>query len=233
VLAALANDKNADVRMAVAGNPNTPVQVLELFIQSVVAELALATGSPRLTSKLAKLPEDARRAYAQGDFLYYHGKDPGKSVLARRSMACIMALCAGPFVEPARIARVAGSSDWLVRAALARNRGTPPNLLKKLDNDAHPLVRALALSQTAPAPKSGSHSFEQSHSGEASPDPQAGAALHSDLNLTRVWDALAHAVKTAPGRFSIRVQLAQSKAAPSERRWRPLRGTRSRTFAAQ
>ncbi|MFN9960256.1 MAG: hypothetical protein ACK55I_44805, partial [bacterium] len=108
------------------------------------AAVALSPDSTWLTAQLAKLPEDARRAYAQGDFLYYHAKDPGKSVLARRSMACIMALCAGPFVEPVRIARVAGSSDWLVRAAIARNRGTPPNLLKKFDNDAHPVVRALA-----------------------------------------------------------------------------------------
>jgi hypothetical protein len=36
------------------------------------------------------------------------------------------------------------STDWLVRAAVARNPSTPSNLIKKLSADAHPLVSALA-----------------------------------------------------------------------------------------
>jgi hypothetical protein len=40
--------------------------------------------------------------------------------------------------------KAVGSTDWLVRAAVARNAGTPPNLVKKLSADAHPLVSALA-----------------------------------------------------------------------------------------
>ena len=80
--------------------------------------------------------------------LSYFGKDPNKSVLAKRPLAPVMALCAGPFVEPSRIAKVAGSTDWLVRAAVARNPGTPPNLPKKLSTDAHPIVALLARAHT-------------------------------------------------------------------------------------
>ena len=64
-----------------------------------------------------------------------------------------MALCAGPFIEPARLVKVVVSTDWLVRAAVARNPGTPPNLIKKLSADTHPLVAALAKRALAPIPE--------------------------------------------------------------------------------
>jgi hypothetical protein len=89
--------------------------------------------------------EVAAAAKAQA-VLSYFGKDPNKAVLAKRPLAAIMALGAGSFIEPSRIVKVVGSTDWLVRAAVARNPGTPPNLLKKLSADAHPLVAALAKS---------------------------------------------------------------------------------------
>ncbi len=64
-----------------------------------------------------------------------------------------MALSVGPFIEPARLVKVVGSTDWLVRAAVARYTGTPPNLIKKLSGDAHPLVAALAKRALAPIPE--------------------------------------------------------------------------------
>jgi hypothetical protein len=87
-----------------------------------------------------------QRTETKRNVLHRGGKDPNKSVLARRPLAALMALCGtDSFIEPSRIAKIAASTDWLIRAAVARNPATPPNLLKKLSGDAHPLVSALAI----------------------------------------------------------------------------------------
>ena len=71
-------------------------------------------------------------------------KDSAKSVLGKGPISAVLGLCAGSEIEPASLARVVGSTDWLVRAAVARHKSTPPNLLKKLSEDIHPVVAALA-----------------------------------------------------------------------------------------
>ena len=99
---------------------------------------------PWFLQELAKASEEVQSAVEEGQVLAYFGKDPNKEILAKRSLAAIMALCSGPHVEASRIAKVIGSTDWLTRAAVAQNPGTPPNLFKKLSADPHPLVSALA-----------------------------------------------------------------------------------------
>jgi hypothetical protein len=154
----LAKDKNNEVRCGVFANPLTPERVLELPLKRAEAlrnekakALAVKRESIWLSRELSKLPREARQAIAQGDFLCFHGEDPNKAVLSKREIGVILALT-GPFVEPARMARVVDSGDWLVRAALARNRRMPPNLREELAGDGHPLVRALAaLSQSMSA----------------------------------------------------------------------------------
>lgn len=103
-----------------------------------------AEQSPWFLHELSNAEEDEQAAIKAGRVLAYFGKDPNREILAKRPLAAIMALCSGPHIEASRIAKVAGSTDWLIRAAVARNSGTPPNLLKKLSSDAHPLVAALA-----------------------------------------------------------------------------------------
>ena len=133
------SDSTMPKRSRVA-KPAVPPEVL----RSLPKDGEEAVDLPWYTVQFGKLREDAREALARGDFLHYSGSNPNKAVLAERPLAAVMALCAGPFVEPARIKRLADSSDWLVRAAVARNRGTPGAVRKKLKADAVPLVRALA-----------------------------------------------------------------------------------------
>jgi predicted DNA-binding WGR domain protein/3-methyladenine DNA glycosylase AlkC len=152
LLVALANDDNPRVRSAVARNPKTPVAVLEQIASSLVSLAEQLRTNPLATPRIAKLlakpPPDQRKAFEEGNFLFFTGKDPNKAVLSNHLLGTVLALCAGPFVEPSRIARVAGSTEWLVRAAVARNRGTPPAVLKKLGADVHPVVRSMALTKT-------------------------------------------------------------------------------------
>ena len=133
------SDSTTPKRSRVA-KPAVPPEVL----RSLPKDGEDAVDLPWFTVQFGKLREDAREALARGDFLHYSGSNPNKAVAAERPLAAVMALCAGPFVEPARIKRLADSSDWLVRAAVAHNRGTPAAVRKKLKADAVPLVRALA-----------------------------------------------------------------------------------------
>jgi hypothetical protein len=103
-----------------------------------------AEQSPWFLREQAKVTAGLRAAVKSRGVPDHFGKDSNRDVLAKRPMAAIMALCAGSHIEVARIVKVAGSTDWLVRAAVAQNLGTPPNLLMKLTSDAIPLVCALA-----------------------------------------------------------------------------------------
>jgi hypothetical protein len=114
-----------------------------------------AIDSPWFQCELSQVSAEIRTVAESGSVLSYPGKDPNKAVLANRALAPLMALCAGPFIEPSRLVKVVGSTDWLVRAAVARNPGTPPNLLRKLSADAHPLVAVLA--QTTLRKEEGAH----------------------------------------------------------------------------
>lgn len=42
------------------------------------------------------------------------------------------------------LARAQRSSDWLERAAIARNPNTPPDVIKRLSTDGNAVVRSLA-----------------------------------------------------------------------------------------
>ena len=142
------------VREQLASNPAATPAVLEKMYADVVGFARLLEDDPlrvpAIAEQRAESDESIRSALDTGNFLFTPNKDPNGAVLLRNPLAVLMALCSGPFVEPARIARVSGSTDWLVRAAVARNPGTPPNLLKKLGSDAHPLVRALVSARSKP-----------------------------------------------------------------------------------
>jgi len=166
---ALWSDRHSDVRQSLLRNQQLVPEFLDEMVMRAELEKDIVAllmhpqlsseGVQILSDRLFKMPATSSRWYQDelskadakvvaavqgGSILSYFGKDPNKAVLAKRSLAPLMALCSGPFVEPSRIVKVAGSTDWLVRAAVARNPGTPPNLLKKLMADAHPFVAQVA-----------------------------------------------------------------------------------------
>jgi hypothetical protein len=176
----LRNDSHKDVRSAVRRCKGLTSEALETLFQeardegdwvdlllnpglsSKCAKLIMeglfdrpAIDSPWFQCELSQVSAEIRTVAESGSVLSYPGKDPNKAVLANRALAPLMALCAGPFIEPSRLVKVVGSTDWLVRAAVARNPGTPPNLLRKLSADAHPLVAVLA--QTTLRKEEGAH----------------------------------------------------------------------------
>jgi hypothetical protein len=124
------------------GHPNLSASSVEYIAEKLLN--TPATSSEWYRSELVKAKSDVPAKAEANNLLSYNGKDPNKAVLAKRPIAALMALCAGPLIETSRLIKVVGSTDWLVRAAVARNAVTPPNLVKKLSADAHPLVSALA-----------------------------------------------------------------------------------------
>lgn len=167
VLERLAQDEDQSVRKNVGSNPGTPSLILDAMAHEgetesvLVAVLTNASCTAELAKRIwAQLvdprrgrwyrdqmsgasPEE-RQAAERDDVFYFGGKDANKAVVARRPVAPLMALCSGREIDPARLARVANSKSWLVRAAVARNHGTPADLLERVAKDEHPLVRALA-----------------------------------------------------------------------------------------
>jgi predicted DNA-binding WGR domain protein len=127
--------------LAMLEHPNLSTKSAQIIADKLFT--AVPTDSPWYRRELSKASAAVQAAVKGNMVLSFSGNDPNKAVLEKRALAAVMALCAGPFIEPNRIVKVAGSTDWLVRAAVARNPGTPPNLLKKLSADAHPLVSGL------------------------------------------------------------------------------------------
>lgn len=165
----LLRDTEQVVRLAVLGCKQLPRSVLEEYLQCTYCELELVTllEHPNIGEKSAEIILDRlfnappkasawyRRAISNASLevkaaamndtlLTYIGNDPNKAVLAKRPLAAVMALCAGAFVEPRRLARLSESPDWMIRAGVARNLGTPPNIVLKLATDPHPVVAAMA-----------------------------------------------------------------------------------------
>jgi predicted DNA-binding WGR domain protein len=180
IFSALSNDSNVDVRRALSNNFELETQVLDEFalfveteadwvnllshpnlskqgVQFIADQLfnTSAADSPWFKNEVSTVPLDLEEAALSSSVLSYFGRNPNKTVLAKRPLAPVMALCAAQAVDPSRIVKVVGSTDWLVRAAVARNPGTPPSLLKKLSADAHQLVAALARSNMSNAKEVG------------------------------------------------------------------------------
>jgi hypothetical protein len=157
---------DAWIRFSVAGNPSTPMTTLIRLLESQDLGLALtASANPSipvkisepwrdrffgepgvewLRTQLKKTSWDAKAAYDRADFLFTSIKDSARSVLGKGPISAVLGLCAGSEIEPASLSKVVGSTDWLVRAAVARHKSTPQNLLKNLREDIHPVVTALA-----------------------------------------------------------------------------------------
>jgi 3-methyladenine DNA glycosylase AlkC len=133
--------------LALLEHPNLGTRSAQIIADKLFA--TAPTDSLWYRNQLSNASAEVQAAIKAHKVLSYPGKDPNKVLLEKRPLAPVMALCAGPFVDSNRIVKIASSTDWLVRAAVARNAGTPPNLLKKLSNDPHTLVSALAASRNA------------------------------------------------------------------------------------
>jgi len=154
-------------RKYAAGNRGAPATVLEMLAKEpaygVLAEVAanvtatseiraeaidrLLQGDRRSEASFMRRMETASgvemSALERSDVLYFSGSNPNASLLSKRPLARLLALFSGPYLEPSRIARAASSPDWLLRAAVARNRATPVATAQILLRDPHPVVRAL------------------------------------------------------------------------------------------
>jgi len=153
VLEILAKDKSEDVLKAIAnrGSKLHKQSEFEIYDKKTLSENLINEGvvnetktSPWFITQLRKAPKEVQKAVAENDILYFCGKDENKAVLSKWPLGKILALSSGTHIVPERIARVSKSTDWLIRAAVARNLGTPPNILKRLTEDTHSLVAALA-----------------------------------------------------------------------------------------
>ena len=127
LLAQLAADKNNYVRGCVGYNPNTPDQLLEQLFKDQdhwVVE-SVANNSKQ---KIKFLLQNKLKPESQNStpclirfLLFLHPRTPAKS-----------------------LAENCRSSAWLERYAIARNSGTPLNILQILASDANCIVRATA-----------------------------------------------------------------------------------------
>ena len=135
-LSILRNSTNEKIKQAALSNTNHPEW------QRTIREDVKS--NPWFIAQLKKASEEVQKAVKENNVLFFSGKDANKAVLSRRPISMILALSSGTNILPERIARVSKSTDWLVRAAVARNLGTPPNILKRLIEDAHSLVAELA-----------------------------------------------------------------------------------------
>jgi hypothetical protein len=139
----LSQDQSAYVRWRVLANPNTSESVRESLSNSVLA-MADLSSNYWFVNQMKLASQEVKEAVTNGNIYHYHGKDPNGRALSKLEIAKLMALCSGPHVKPERVARLSVSTDWLIRAAVARNAATPLNLLNKLVNDVQPVVAALA-----------------------------------------------------------------------------------------
>ena len=144
ILAKLYDDKNLDIRAAVARNPFTPPQILvklsddeDSYVRMVVA------GNPSTPPEiLVKLSDDedsyVRMAVAGNpstppQFLAKLSNDENEYVRA--------AIARNPSTPPQILAKLSVDKDSHVRAAVARNPSTPPQILAKLSDDEDEYVR--------------------------------------------------------------------------------------------
>ncbi|HIE48857.1 MAG TPA: WGR domain-containing protein, partial [Gammaproteobacteria bacterium] len=132
----LGNSTNEKIKQAALSNTSHPEW------QRTIREDVKS--NPWFIAQLKKASEEVQKAVKENNILFFSGKDANKAVLSRRPISMILALSSGTNILPERIARVSKSTDWLIRAAVARNLGTPPNILKRLTEDSHSLVAALA-----------------------------------------------------------------------------------------
>jgi hypothetical protein len=167
----LAEDSDLAVRISIAMRPHLSDELFEQAIGKLSWPEFLATyehcelssdrialmssrlesidpaTNPWLAIGLQHATPRVRAACRQHNILFFCGDNPNAVVNSKDDLDVLMSLCPGYVVEPARVSRVAGSTDWLVRAGAARSVGISRRLARNLSLDAHALVAALANSQ--------------------------------------------------------------------------------------
>jgi predicted DNA-binding WGR domain protein len=147
VIARLSNDPSTSVRLALLKNPALSSETRNRMILSLM-EVDLES-DPWFNNELRMATDPVKHAVLNNDILHFSGKDTGKTFRSTRPVAKLMALCSEGFIEPSDIAKSSSSTDWLIRAGIARNQGAPGNIVKKLISDANPVVASLAKSNSA------------------------------------------------------------------------------------
>jgi|TARA_B110000211_G_scaffold234761_1_gene306121 hypothetical protein len=149
-------DWRLQVLKRLVANKNVEVKLLEVLVLRVLAiedeRIRSATMKSKdikglpivLSRRLKRASDEEKRAFESDDFLFFCGKDANKSALSRHPIGVILALCSNSAIDLSRLKTLSKSDDWLVRAAVARNRQTPHDVRLKLVDDGHPLVQILA-----------------------------------------------------------------------------------------
>jgi FKBP-type peptidyl-prolyl cis-trans isomerase len=146
ILANLASDSDLWVRVQLLLNASTPIET-----ETHVSRRLFGNSLQELNwinKQLEKSTEEVKQACDRGDLLFANLRERKYAVptylASPRPLAALMMVSAGPVIPPRQLIRHARSTDWLLRAAVARNRATPNKQLKKLAKDVHPLVADFA-----------------------------------------------------------------------------------------
>lgn len=146
-------DQKESVLCAVLENSSAPVEVIQEVCR-ILFEL-----DPRKSVKYRELftaaSDSLKESIGRGEEFFHCNRDLDRTSVAHRPLAAVMSLSSGPFVGPSRIAKFSRSTDWLVRAAVARNRATSSKILASLRSDPHPLVATLAAAKVEKTPSTG------------------------------------------------------------------------------
>jgi hypothetical protein len=128
LLEKLAKDKNPAVKMAVARNIDTPINLLEDLLRNQTLENSIHITA--MKNAIARYPEQASLYLGQ----YFHSP---------QSLSRFFILL-HPLAPTSLLKKHFRSSSWLERYAIGKNPNTPPHIREYLTRDANKIVRAAA-----------------------------------------------------------------------------------------
>jgi hypothetical protein len=128
LLEKLAKDKNPAVKIAVARNINTPINILEDLLRNNFLENSIHLAA--MKNAIARYPERASLYFGQ----YFHSP---------QSLSRFFILL-HPLAPNSLLKKHFRSSSWLERYAISKNPNTPLHIREYLTRDANKIVRATA-----------------------------------------------------------------------------------------
>lgn len=132
--------------LALISNPSTSEALARALYKRL--EDASPRQSPWYLLQLKKAKTEVKESADSDNIAAFHGKNPSKTVTAKRPLAQLMALCSSSGIEVEELAKAAGSDDWLIRAAVARYPIVPVETIQLLSADSHPMVSAIATARS-------------------------------------------------------------------------------------
>ena len=158
VLAALADDRNIDVRRCVAANRSSPAATVDMLCSDPEVEVrCAAVANPVSVQSASRLAGDPQGADLE--MVFAAGTNPALPAVHLRALAAATnsavrrAVAANPNSDAATLAVLAADDDEMVREQVAGNRSTPVETLAALADTVRPsdivLLHTLALNENA------------------------------------------------------------------------------------